>query len=280
MSRAEHWENVYRTKGPDQVSWFQAEARLSRQLIETLCPERTRAIIDIGAGASTLVDGLLDSGYLALTVLDLSPAALQVAQARLGGRADAVSWQAADILDAELPEQAFDVWHDRAVFHFLTAFEDRRRYVEQVSRAVRPGGIVVVATETSQPGSFRVSTIFFPLPQHRNAVRAANAAFCAHEQGRLNAMTEALYANRGRWSSRSELVIAREAGVADEATFLRCMSQADTFPSVRAGIQAANRLGLTGTPSLVLNGKLLTNISSARALEDYLLDEARAFTRR
>lgn len=139
---------------------------------------------------------------------------------------------------------------------------------------------VLQRVETSQPGSFRVSTIFFPLPQHRNAVRAANAAFCAHEQGRLNAMTEALYANRGRWSSRSELVIAREAGVADEATFLRCMSQADTFPSVRAGIQAANRLGLTGTPSLVLNGKLLTNISSARALEDYLLDEARAFTRR
>lgn len=146
MNRGEHWENVYLTKGPDQVSWFQAEARLSRQLIETLCPERTRAIIDIGAGASTLVDGLLDSGYLALTVLDLSPAALRVAQTRLGSRADAVSWQGADILDAELPERTFDVWHDRAVFHFLTAPDDRRRYVEQVSRTVRPGGIVIVAT--------------------------------------------------------------------------------------------------------------------------------------
>jgi len=146
MGRAEHWEHVYQTKGPDQVSWFQAEAHLSRQLIETLAPARSHSIIDIGAGASTLVDGLLDAGYGALTVLDLSPAALRVARARLSSRATRVEWLAADVLEASLPVQAFDVWHDRAVFHFLTGAADRRRYVEQVLCAVRPGGLVIVAT--------------------------------------------------------------------------------------------------------------------------------------
>lgn len=146
MNRAEHWEHVYQTKRPDQVSWFQAEARLSRQLIETLTPARSSAIIDIGAGASTLVDGLLDAGYSALTVLDVSPAALQLSRARLGARAARVEWRAADILEATLPAQAFDVWHDRAVFHFLTAEAERRRYIAQVQRVVRPGGLVIVAT--------------------------------------------------------------------------------------------------------------------------------------
>jgi SAM-dependent methyltransferase len=156
MSRAEHWEQVYQTKGTDQVSWFQAEARLSRQLIETQAPDRSCAIIDIGAGASTLVDGLLDANYHALTVLDLSPAALQVARARLGARASGVEWRAADVLEAALPTHAFDVWHDRAVFHFLTADADRRRYVAQVQRAVRPGGLVIVAT-FAEDGPLRCS---------------------------------------------------------------------------------------------------------------------------
>lgn len=146
MSRAEHWEHVYRTKGPDTVSWFQAEARLSRQLIEAWAPVRSSAIIDIGAGASTLVDGLLDAGYSALTVLDISPAALAIARTRVGVHASRIEWLAADVLEAPLPDQAFDVWHDRAVFHFLTAEADRRRYVAQVQRAVRPGGLVIVAT--------------------------------------------------------------------------------------------------------------------------------------
>lgn len=156
MSRAEHWEHVYQTKGPDQVSWFQAEAGLSRQLIEKLAPARSSAIIDIGAGASTLVDGLLDAGYGALTVLDLSPAALQLARARLGARGSRVQWLAADILDVTLPAETFDVWHDRAVFHFLTEEADRRRYVEQVHRAVRVGGLVIVAT-FAEDGPLRCS---------------------------------------------------------------------------------------------------------------------------
>lgn len=146
MDRLEHWEQVYRTKGPDQVSWFQAEARLSRELIADAAPDRNSSIIDIGAGASTLVDGLLGIGYRQVTVMDLSSAALALAKARLGSAAESVTWQAADVLKVRLPAHAFDVWHDRAVFHFLTDARDRARYVAQVRHAVRPGGIVLVAT--------------------------------------------------------------------------------------------------------------------------------------
>lgn len=146
MDRRAHWEQVYRTKGPDQVSWFQAEALLSRQLIERVAPDRSAAIMDLGAGASTLVDGLLGAGYGDLTVVDLSPTALRVAQERIGSLANGVTWRPADVLTAEFAQGALDVWHDRAVFHFLTDPADRARYVTQVRHAVRPGGHVVVAT--------------------------------------------------------------------------------------------------------------------------------------
>jgi SAM-dependent methyltransferase len=156
MDRSQHWEQVYRTKGPEQVSWFQAEARLSRHLIEAAVPDRSASIIDIGAGASTLVDGLLEAGYRALTVVDLSPAALALTQARLGAQASTVEWRAEDVLAIALPEQAFDLWHDRAVFHFLTAADDRARYVAQVRRALRPDGIVIMAT-FAEDGPLRCS---------------------------------------------------------------------------------------------------------------------------
>ena len=146
MDRSAHWEQVYRTKGPDEVSWFQAEAILSRQLIERVAPDRTASIVDIGAGASTLLDGLVASGYRNLTVLDLSPAALAIAQQRLGPISAAVSWRAEDVLAAVFVRGAVDVWHDRAVFHFLTDPADRARYVAQVCEAVRPGGHVLIAT--------------------------------------------------------------------------------------------------------------------------------------
>ncbi len=146
MDRQAHWENVYRTKAPDRVSWFQPEARLSRALIGRLAPDRAARIIDIGAGASVLVDHLFEDGYRNLTVVDLSGAALEIARARLGARAADVEWLQADVLAAPLPEARYDVWHDRAVFHFLTAPEERARYVARVRRAVRPGGLVLVAT--------------------------------------------------------------------------------------------------------------------------------------
>ncbi|HVH39624.1 MAG TPA: class I SAM-dependent methyltransferase [Gemmatimonadaceae bacterium] len=146
MDRHAHWEHVYHTKPADQVSWFQPEARLSRQLIESAAPDRTAAIIDVGAGASTLIDGLISAGYRELTVVDLSEAALEIARRRLGPAAAAVTWRAADVLEATFPVAAYDVWHDRAVFHFLTDATDRTRYVDQVRRTVRPGGHVIVAT--------------------------------------------------------------------------------------------------------------------------------------
>lgn len=146
MDPRSHWEQVYRTKGPDQVSWFQPEAKLSLELIRLVAPARDTSIIDVGAGASTLVDGLVAAGYSRITLLDLSPAALIQAQQRLSNDADAVVWQAADVLTADLDAGAFDVWHDRAVFHFLTGAAERTRYLKQVRQAVRPGGFVLVAT--------------------------------------------------------------------------------------------------------------------------------------
>ncbi|HVK30873.1 MAG TPA: class I SAM-dependent methyltransferase [Burkholderiaceae bacterium] len=146
MPSKQHWEQVYTRKPAAQVSWYQEHAGQSLQLIRATGAPRSAAIIDVGGGASTLVDDLLADGYTALTVLDLSAAALGAARRRLGTRAQAVTWLEANILDAPLPVHAFDVWHDRAVFHFLTDADERRAYVAAVQRAVNPGGHVIVAT--------------------------------------------------------------------------------------------------------------------------------------
>lgn len=146
MERREHWEHVYETKAPTEVSWFQEHAEQSLRLIERTGVARDGRIIDVGGGASTLVDDLLAGGYSGLTVLDLSITALHEAQERLGERAGDVHWIQGDILERELPEHAFDLWHDRAVFHFLTSEDDRHAYVAKVLRALKPGGHVIVAT--------------------------------------------------------------------------------------------------------------------------------------
>ena len=146
MTSKAHWEEVYATKSPTAVSWFQPHAALSLQLIEQTGVPKDAGIIDVGGGASTLVDDLLDAGYSNLTVLDLSDAALAASRARLGSRADAVHWLVGDITQITLPEQAYAVWHDRAVFHFLTTEPQREAYVAAVMRAVKPGGHVIVAT--------------------------------------------------------------------------------------------------------------------------------------
>lgn len=142
----EHWERVYATRAPDQVSWYQEHARQSLELIGSIGLTRDASIIDVGGGASTLVDDLLGAGYASLTVLDLSAAALEAARTRLGERADEVRWIDGDITSVALPAGAYDVWHDRAVFHFLTGEAERRAYVAAVLRSVRPGGHVIVAT--------------------------------------------------------------------------------------------------------------------------------------
>lgn len=146
MQPKEHWERVYATKATDAVSWFQAHAEQSMRLIRGTGVPLSGSIIDVGGGASTLVDDLLRDGYTALSVLDLSAAALAAARHRLGARADAVQWIEANITKADLPLHAYDVWHDRAVFHFLTDAVARQAYVDAVLRAVKPGGHVIVAT--------------------------------------------------------------------------------------------------------------------------------------
>ncbi len=146
MQAKDHWEQVCATKNTDGVSWFQAHAEQSLRLIQSTGVARQAGIIDVGGGASSLVDDLLASGYSAVSVLDLSVAALAVAKARLGQRASAVQWLEGDITKIVLPANAFDIWHDRAVFHFLTHQADRQAYVEAVLRAVKPGGHVIVAT--------------------------------------------------------------------------------------------------------------------------------------
>ena len=145
VDRQKYWEGVYRNKAVDEVSWFQPHAASSLRLIEG-CADKDARIIDVGGGASVLVDGLLDAGYRNLTVLDLAETALSACRTRLGARAASVQWIAGDITQVELPAAHYDVWHDRAVFHFLTDPADRARYVEQVLKSVKPGGHVIVAT--------------------------------------------------------------------------------------------------------------------------------------
>lgn len=146
MQPKNHWEKVYSSKAPEAVSWFQEHPAFSLRFIRNTGMSLQASIIDVGGGASTLVDDLLNDGYSNVTVLDLSAAALQEAQKRLGERARQVHWIEADITHADLPACSFDIWHDRAVFHFLTDPLDRRTYVETVMRSVKPGGHVIVAT--------------------------------------------------------------------------------------------------------------------------------------
>lgn len=145
MKPKEHWEHIYSNKPNDSVSWFQEHAELSLRLIRETAVTKTGAIIDIGGGTSTLVDDLLLNGYSSLTVLDLSATALAAAQRRLGSRADRIDWIEENITNALLPAYVYDVWHDRAVFHFLTLPEERQAYIKTVLRSVKPGGHVIVA---------------------------------------------------------------------------------------------------------------------------------------
>ena len=145
-SPSKHWDSVYRQKKATDVSWYRPHLDVSLELIDTTNLPPASRLIDVGGGASTLVDDLLDEGFQDITVLDLASSALDVAKQRLGERANRVAWIAGDVTRVALPEATFDLWHDRAVFHFLTEESDQMRYVEQVRRAVKPGGYVIVAT--------------------------------------------------------------------------------------------------------------------------------------
>lgn len=145
MKRKQHWNQVYQTKALDDVSWFQTRPANSLKLIEATGLGKDEGIIDVGGGASVLVDFLLDTGFSKLAVLDISAAALEHARQRLGRRASLVEWCEADVT-AFNPSRRFGLWHDRAVFHFLTDKADREKYVQTLKRTLMPGGHVIIAT--------------------------------------------------------------------------------------------------------------------------------------
>jgi 2-polyprenyl-3-methyl-5-hydroxy-6-metoxy-1,4-benzoquinol methylase len=146
MDAQTHWENIYGKKAPDAVSWYRAHLETSLELIELAAPARAVSIIDVGGGESTLVDDLIARGYQNVTVLDISQIAIDMTQKRLGSASEKVLWLVGNVTTTKLEPCTYDVWHDRAVFHFLTAIEARLAYVRQVAHAVKPGGHVIVST--------------------------------------------------------------------------------------------------------------------------------------
>lgn len=145
QTRKVHWEGVYTAKAENQVSWFQETAATSLKLLAYEGIDQNSAVIDVGGGASRLVDALAGQGYTNLTVLDVSGAALAAARARLGSSASRVRWIEADITQWR-PADSYDAWHDRAVLHFLTTDDERAAYLRALRQAVRPGGLVIIAT--------------------------------------------------------------------------------------------------------------------------------------
>lgn len=167
-----HWDGVYGTKATDEVSWYQRQPTTSERLL-TLASSPPGAVIDVGAGASTLADTLLDAGWPDVTVLDVSPTALALVRDRLGSRQASVSFVVADVLSWQ-PERIFDAWHDRAVFHFLVRPDQREMYVATASRAIPAGGALVLGAfaadgptqcsglPTAQYGPQALAAVFAP----------------------------------------------------------------------------------------------------------------------
>jgi ubiquinone/menaquinone biosynthesis C-methylase UbiE len=175
MNRKAHWESVYANSASSTLSWHQQHPRRSLDLINRTALPKDARIIDVGGGDSSLVDDLISEGYRDITVLDLSRAALNRAKARLGNVASGrVAWLEGDILGVNLPAEAFDIWHDRAVFHFLTTAGQRDAYIQAVERAVRPGGHVIVAT-FAEDGPTRCSG----LPVNRYSAAQLHGTFGA-----------------------------------------------------------------------------------------------------
>jgi SAM-dependent methyltransferase len=146
MDAKTHWDKIYGIKAPEAVSWYRPHLETSLALIDHAAGGYSASIIDVGGGESTLVDDLLARGYKSVTVLDVSETAIEVTKKRLGAAAQSVRWIVADVTKTPLQADAYDVWHDRAVFHFLTDPAQRIAYVREVAHAVRPGGHVIVST--------------------------------------------------------------------------------------------------------------------------------------
>jgi len=143
--RQAHWENLYATRGETEVSWFEETPAQSVELLQLVGAQPASVIIDIGGGASRLVDNLLTKGFENITVLDLSATALNSVRARLGNKADAVKWIVADATEWR-PAETYDIWHDRAAFHFLTGEREQHAYIKRLRQALKPGGYVIIGT--------------------------------------------------------------------------------------------------------------------------------------
>ena len=141
-----HWNAVYASKKPEEVSWYQLHLQKSVEIIAGMQLLKTASILDVGGGASTLVDDLLDQGFQHLTVVDLSVEALKESKKRLGKLAEKVTWMEADITQTELVPSSFDLWHDRAVFHFLVSEEQRKKYCALAVKSLKPGAHLLIAT--------------------------------------------------------------------------------------------------------------------------------------
>ena len=194
----EHWEKVYATKSPTQVSWYQPHPGLSLRLIRSVTPGVSASVLDVGGGASLLVDALLSAGYFDVTVLDISQTALDRSRERLGQIADNVSWIAADVTQWR-PPRTWDVWHDRAVFHFLTVTEDQDAYIAALKIATHTGSVVVI------------STFALDGPEHCSGlpVQRYDAASLAARMGaEFDSVSEALEAHMTPWGSTQSFAYA------------------------------------------------------------------------
>lgn len=149
FNRQKHWENIYKNKEIDEVSWYQPIPETSIEFIENSHLPKTAKIIDVGGGDSFLVDHLLERGYTDITVLDISEAAINRAKKRLGEKAGVVKWIHADAASFK-PEEYYDIWHDRAAFHFLTDDDEISRYIEIAQQYIKPSGTLVVGTFSEQ----------------------------------------------------------------------------------------------------------------------------------
>ncbi len=146
MTETEHWQRIYTTKPTDEVGWYAPHLKTSLNWIGDLKLQPDDALIDVGGGASTLVDDLLRLGYKKISVLDLSNQAISVVRNRLGSRDETVNWLMGDITEVDLPQGQFELWHDRAVFHFLTEKAQQKKYRDRLLRALKVGGNLIIGT--------------------------------------------------------------------------------------------------------------------------------------
>lgn len=207
VERRDHWQQVYTTKEPDSVSWYQEDPALSVDLV-TSHTGPGQAVVDVGGGASHLPDALLAAGYRNLTVLDLSGAALSASRDRIGGPSAHVTWIEGDVT-LWTPDRAYDLWHDRAVFHFLTDPDDQARYLEVMGKALSPGGVAVIMT-FAEDGPEKCSGLpvqrYSPAELAARIAKLASGSFEPMDSGRFTHVTP------GGGEQRFQYSLFRRAG--------------------------------------------------------------------